>query len=573
MLRLATLAATLVAAPAAAAAGTAVFTSTADTHACLAHDAGALAATDGGLVELDRGGRVRKVWTALDGLGGTRARALHRDGDALVVGTDRGLAFGRLSAGRVAIERTARSKPVRAIAEVGGVLYAGTWGGGLLRVDGRRLVPIAYAGGEARGRDRVTSIAVHRGAVHVGTAGAGIWKLENNKLVPVAGSGALVWSLASRRGKLYAGTVAGLALISGDQLRVLGGVDVRSLAVSGKSLLVGTFGDGAYRYRGRLLRARLPAKARFVQAIGDSCVATRDGVWLRGAGGWIAGGTADAPASNDISAIARDGDRVWAGTFDQGLSVYEGGRWRRFEHPLIDAKVNAIAVAKDAVWVATASGLNAIRGDRVTRMDEASGLPSRHIFAVKALADGRVLVGTSQGGAIVSDRGVTALGRKQGVLVGNVWAVGADADGYIWLGSTKGLYRGKPGGAWERYSLSTGHLRDDWVMALVIDPAPGGRRAWVGTYKGGVVRFSWTADSPGELAATRLGEGWVNPGGLTWSRGTLYASTMEGLLAGDGETAGWRRLRGGPGRDTTATLGAGDHLWVATRRGLIRRSR
>lgn len=562
-------------APAASAAAPEVFTSTRDVHACLVLERGVIAGTGGGLVDIDWRGQVRGVKTALDGLGGTRVRALLRSGDHLVAGTERGLAFVRLRRGGLVVDRTLPSKPVRALAESHGVVYVGTWGQGLLRLDARRsrLIPVRFAGAARRGRDRITAVIEHRDTVYA-AAGNGVYKLAAGKLVEVARTEATIWALASHEGDLYAGTTAGLLDDRGPGLsRLLAAGDVRALSSDGRELVAGTFGDGAYRYRGRLVRAGLPRDASFVQAIErrsqGSCVAGRGGVWLREAGSqrWIAAVLPAGPPSNDISAIARDGRRLWVGTFDQGLAVFDGARWRRFEHPRVDPKINALAVAGDTVWVATAAGLSAIRGERVSRLGPRDGLPSRHVLSLAAMPGGRLLVGTTQGAAIIEAGRVTPLGRKQGVLVGNVWAVAADDDGFIWLGSTRGLFRGKPGGSWARYSLSSEHLRDDWVMALAIS----GRRAYVGSYKGGVVRFDWSETEPANVSATPLGAGWINPGGLTVAGGTLYAATMDGLVAGDGASARWRPLPGGPGADTTAVLVAGSSLWIATRRGLLRR--
>ncbi|MBZ0236855.1 MAG: hypothetical protein K8M05_31290, partial [Deltaproteobacteria bacterium] len=168
---------------------------------------------------------------------------------------------------------------------------------------------------------------------------------------------------------------------------------------------------------------------------------------------------------------------------------------------------------------------------------------------------------------IVSDGRAVPVG-PAGTEIGNVWAVGEDADGMLWLGTTTGVWRGPStaegktarGGGWVRMSVASGHLDDDWVMAI----APRGRAVWVGTYKTGVVRF----DLDDLAAATRLGGGWVNPGGLTWLGDGLFASTQEGLRAGDGASATWRATPGLPGKDVTAIVQDGDAAWVATRRGL-----
>ncbi|HEY6175213.1 MAG TPA: hypothetical protein VIX73_12235, partial [Kofleriaceae bacterium] len=173
----------------------------------------------------------------------------------------------------------------------------------------------------------------------------------------------------------------------------------------------------------------------------------------------------------------------------------------------------------------------------------------------------------------VGDSGVQRVGpRGLGERgLGNVWAI-AETSAGLWLGTTTGLYRGpatpwtsKAGSddaavadRWQRLSVASGHLRDDWVTALVTR----GDVVWAGTYNGGVARIAGDA-------ATALGGGWINPSGLRWDGDRLLAATMDGLVAGDGRTATWTTTPGLPGRDVTAAVRAGKTLWVATRRGLI----
>jgi hypothetical protein len=91
-----------------------------------------------------------------------------------------------------------------------------------------------------------------------------------------------------------------------------------------------------------------------------------------------------------------------------------------------------------------------------------------------------------------------------------------------------------------------------------------------------VVRFELDAPTtasapPATLAATHLGDAWINPGGLVWDGDRLLASTQDGLVTGDGQSARWKTERGLPGKDVTATLRAGTTRWIATRRGLVER--
>ena len=116
----------------------------------------------------------------------------------------------------------------------------------------------------------------------------------------------------------------------------------------------------------------------------------------------------------------------------------------------------------------------------------------------------------------------------------------AETSAGLLLATTTWLYRGPPtawtskaGGdddaalaeRWQRLSIASGQLRDDWVTAL----ATRGDVVWAGTYNGGVVRLEGDA-------TTALGGGWINPSGLVWDG--------DHLLAGhDGRPAGRRRQR------------------------------
>lgn len=552
-------------------------------HACLPMDAGGepgfLAATDGGLVRVDARGQVRAVWTALDGLPGTRVRALHRDHDALWIGGELGLARVRITrAGTLDVLASHPSPPVHAIARAGDALYAGTWGGGVMRVQPGGLAAIRFAGetggaelaSEDQPRARVTSLAEHDGALVAGTW-RGVYRLEADRLRAHALAGTLVWSLLSDRDALWIGAVDGLhALAPGHTRRVAGG-DVRGLGRGAAGIVAAHFGHGVQALAGSAWRNMdAPAAAAHALAYaehgGAACIAAHDGLWIRpGAAAPWQRAELHGPPSGDISALAVDGERLWAGTFDQGLAVYERGRWRVIESELIDAKINALAVSEGRLWVATGHGLSVVDGDRVTRLDERDGLQSAHILSVAPLRAGGVVVGTTRGAARVSAGAITVLGRKQGLANVNVWAVAEAADGRLWLGTTKGLYRVGPGDQRQRLSVASGHLQDDWVMAI----AERDGAMWIGTYKGGVTRLDRTAENT--YQATHIAGGWINPGGLTWHGDTLHAATMDGHMSVSvhhPEAGLAAHAAQPPGRDTTAIASQGGLLWIASRRGL-----
>jgi ligand-binding sensor domain-containing protein len=562
-----------------------IHTGLAPVHACApvpaaGGEASFLAATDGGLVRVDARGQVRAVWTALDGLPGTRVRALARDRGELWLGGEDGLARVRIDDRLHVLERH-RSAPVHAIARTADALYVGTWGGGVMRLGKRGLVPVPVvddtaasdrvaAADASQPHARVTSLAALDGALVAGTWG-GVYRMEGDRLRAHALAGTLVWSLLAADGALWIGAVDGLHELAQGQTRRVAGGDVRGLSRGAGGIVAAHFGDGVQALAGGAWRGmNTPAAAAHAQAYaedaGAACIAAHDGMWIRPAAGapWQRA-ELHGPPSSDIAALAVDGERLWVGTFDQGLAVYEHGRWRIIKSELIDAKINALAVSEGRLWVATAHGLNVIAGDQITRLDERDGLPSAHILSVAPLRAGGVVVGTTRGAARVTAGSIALLGEKQGLASVNVWAVAEGSDGWLWLGTTKGLYRVGPKNQRQRMSVASGHLQDDWVMAI----APRGSALWIGTYKGGVTRLDPAAGNT--YQATHIAGGWINPGGLTWHGDTLHAATMEGHVSIDTAQAGTLLVphpAQPPGRDTTAIASQGNRLWIASRRGL-----
>ncbi|MDX2086940.1 MAG: two-component regulator propeller domain-containing protein [Kofleriaceae bacterium] len=551
----------------------AVHTNITEVRACYPLGGGEfLVGTGGGLVRVDERGQARAVWTAVDGLPGTRIDAIAKDGDQLWIGTEAGAAAVTFDGDNLAITRIVETKPVRDVVTFGGATYVATWEGGVKKAG--KAMPFR-GGNHPPNRSRVSSLAVADGALWAGTSG-GLYKLTNGtfELVTIATGANEVTSLLGDGKTLWIATTAGLYTREGSTVRSYGGGDLRRVARVDGTIVVGGFGGELVRVeRGRLVRTDLARGLAMPQAIserdGAACAGGLDGLYLRPRkdAAWISAKRPSGLPANDVSAIAADGDRLWVGTFDHGVAVLERGAWRTLGSRNIDPRVNAVLVEKRAnmasrIWVGTATGISLIDGDNVTQLTKRDGLPARGVLSLAQLRDGRILAGTMNGAVIIGDGRPVPLGVKQNVEVKNVWAVAEDADGYLWLGTTTGVYRGRESdAAWTRYSVATGHLRDDWVMALAVK----GSAVWVGTYKGGVTRFAYGAAG---VSTTALGDGWINPGGLTWIGERLYASTMEGLRIGDGESAAWTTLGKLPGRDTTAVAAVGDRLWVSTRRGL-----
>ena len=559
-----------------------VFTSTDEVRACLPLAGGdTLAGTAGGLVRVDSAGLPLRVWTASDGLPGTRIDALVADGERIWVGTDGGVAE---LAGE--ISHAVPTRPVRDIARWEGTTYLATWDGGVIALGPEPGgTVIAMRGGPAVQRMRASSLAVAGGTLWAGSA-AGLYQMRNGALERITGPRD-VTALVADGATLWIGTSDGLWTRDGRGVRAVGGGEVRRLAlVDGAIVAAGA--DGLTTVdRGRVVPLA-GAPRGFAQAIGAAhgaaCTGGLDGLWTRARGGWRHAPRAGGPPSSDISAVVADGARLWVATFDQGLASYDPDPdrgWQRIAGPgAPDARINALVLEPRPdgarLWVATAQGIQVLdaAGHTVRRLGRGDGLPSRSVLSIARLSDGRIIAGTSVGAAFLGDDGVQRVGpRGLGERgIGNVWAI-AETSAGLWLGTTTGLYRGpatpwssKDGSddeaaladRWQRLSVAGGQLRDDWVTAL----ATRGDVVWAGTYNGGVARIDGDT-------ATPLGGGWINPSGLVWDGDRLLAATMDGLVTGNGRTATWAATPGLPGRDVTATVRTGKTLWIATRRGLI----
>ena len=555
-----------------------VHTALSDARTCVPLEGGVTAvATGGGLVTVDALGAPLSVLTRADGLPGTRVHSLMQGGDALWVGTERGLAAVRGLPGSPMVTLAMPSLPVRAVQRHGDGLLVATWGEGLLRLEDGRDVPSRIPTAPGAGtpaHQRLTALASWRGVVVVATAGAGLAQLVDGSLQPLEARlpSPVVWAIHPMGDGLLVGTSRGLTLLADGRSRTLSTKDVRSLAPTPRGILVGTFGEGLWLLDGRgvLTPEGGATELPYVQGVGGgeagACLAARGGFALRPRRGTWRAATLPSLPTGDITSVAHHAGTLWAGTFDRGLWRLAEGAWLPVGAEVLDPHVQALAPAVDnrRLWVGSARGLCWVRGEELGCLGEDDGLPSAEVHGLFALPEGGVLVGTVGGAVVVEDGRVAPLVAKDAAPIRGVWAVAQDEKGTRWLGTTSGLYRVDPQGHGHLYDTASGHLPQDWVTAIV--PIPGG--LYVGTYSQGVTRLRQQAD--GHLASTRLGGAFINPSGLTVVGETLYASTMAGLfvrpVAGDGDW--WVAAGAAPGMDVTAVLDTPDGLVVASRRGL-----
>ena len=150
--------------------------------------------------------------------------------------------------------------------------------------------------------------------------------------------------------------------------------------------------------------------------------------------------------SDDVWALARQGDAVWAGTYEGGLTrIDAGGGMRRYTlagDGLPSDTVLALAVDGDGVlWVGTDKGLARQRGDRFETVVLPGAENAPMVYSLSLRADG-LWVGTSLGiwrhgrGRWSQPAWSPMFHRPNAVM-----SLATDRQGDHWIASQRGLWR------------------------------------------------------------------------------------------------------------------------------------
>jgi ligand-binding sensor domain-containing protein len=298
-------------------------------------------ATDG-LLQLEPDGAWRKI------LGGGGGQLTDRDVSALLLASDgrlwvgyfdRGLDILSATGGKVEHMENEHVFCVNRIVEdtrQGAVAVATANGLVIFDRDGHEKQVLGREAGLIA--DHVTDVALYGGGMALATP-AGITFLDKSGAHSIYAFQGLVnnhvYALGASGDKLVAGTLGGLSLLAGGEVRrnlntATSGLKhnwITALAEVGNEWLVGTYGAGIMR---------LTADGSITPTD-----ATRTGVVI------------------NPTAMAADGRLVLAGTLGQGLMVGDanGTRWKTVSAGLPSLNVTALAIHNGIVYVGTENGL------------------------------------------------------------------------------------------------------------------------------------------------------------------------------------------------------------------------
>lgn len=230
--------------------------------------------------------------------------------------------------------------------------------------------------------------------------------------------------------------------------------------------------------------------------VGDTVYLGTDAGLVRGVEeSWRSWGLTHDPALGGVHALAVDGPRLWLGT-DAGLLAWDRAGERVVERRLRGRRVTAIAVAADALFIGTDTGLWIGLRDAAGEAEGPTGAPPDSLH--RAATRGREIRSLAQRDTLLvaaTDYGLEAFDRRSGEwrivpatdgrLDGAALVVALD-ESQVWIGTPNGLVRWRLGtGEWRRYTM------EDGLAGVPIRHLLAGENAvWASTPRG-VSRFAW----------------------------------------------------------------------------------
>jgi ligand-binding sensor domain-containing protein len=560
-------------------------------------------ASDGGLIELDRTGKLVRHYTVLDGLPESDLLSLAAFNSKLFIGTrTQGLVEfdGSQFRGFSWTDRTSQS--IDALLADEGRLLIGTRAGGLIAFDGRQFKELT-AGTEHKRLLEINLLAKDGVRLFVGTFADGLWIDEAGRWSHFTTNDGLlsnrVVGVAVANQNLFVATDFGLTVAPITQPRFLTLVtlpSLSSLALTTDSIVLSKDNGEIFSLRtDREISASRQvsplAWSRAGNSAGTRLTSLDNYLWLLSeeglyradldhAGAFLAWGQPDRNrtlTSNLVSSLTIDSQaRIWAGNFRRGIDVLnsQGIQLAHMESET-NREINSLTKDQATNTILAASSAGLLRFDLSLRTSEQwstkDGLLSNAVLQVARWdVDGenarnpQLAFATSKGlslGARGKLRGLTTV---QGLPSNSLYAVLVQGR-KTYVGTLGGLAVVEDGRVSQVFKDTNSKLTTNWVTALCAV----GHRIFVGTYGGGLFELNGSGDL--RSFATEVGRVVVNPNAM-WSDGSrLFAGTLDGALVFEPASQQWTQVKSElPSRNVLSITGSDNYVYFGTTGGIAR---
>lgn len=533
------------------------------------------AATDGGLLQLTKEGKLIRHFTVLDGLPESDLLSLAVFGSELFIGTNtKGLVSfdGKNFSGFQLKDH--ETQGITDLMADDRRLLIGTFAGGLLEFDGKHFREIKTQDGK-----RIEGVNCldrdQDSRLYVGTFADGLWVAENGN-----------WNQFTTENGLLSNRVAGIERI-GKQLFV--GTDLGVMKTNLSDL---SHPSGKLFYQS----ADLPTLSGLVKKNDEILLTQDDGsiftlkdaqnlltsssltpidwkkpknltnfrplavddkIWFVGTGGiWqtpadISGHllptpfgdltNRSMPTSNVVSALTLDANsRLWVGNFRRGIDIFSA-KGKKLEHLETEVlkEINFLGPIDKGVLAATSKGAvrfeNDLKSSLLSREGELPSNSITHISQKSSTKNSAEVFSTGKGlwlkeGSV--SRGFSTLNG----LPSNTISTTFFTPNSLLVGTLGGMAVIENGKVSRVYKGSNSPLKNNWVTSF----CPTGSRIFAGTYGGGIYELL----PSGELRSfeNETGKVFVNPNAMFSNGEKLFVGTLRGALVLDLKTEKWTRI-------------------------------
>jgi len=426
-----------------------------------------------------------KTYTTLDGLACTTVTAIHRDSDGIMWFGTFGGGVCRYD-GNQFLDLTqkdglANNTVLSLYADLNGVMWFGTYDGGVSRYDGKEFLTFTKKDGLASNTVRPIC-RDHDGAIWFGTGFSqnpnlcgGVSRYDGKEFVNLTTKDGLANNSVNAihrdpDGMLWFGTVGGVSRYDGREFVNLTTKDglthnlVRAIYRDSDGVM--WFGTG------------------YGSLIPGSGVSRYDGKTF------VNFTQKDGLADNSVLAISRDPDGVmWFGT-DGGVSQYDEKSFVNLttKDGLANNDVRSIYCDNDGVlWFGTdGGGVSRYDGKAFVNLTTQDGLANNSVRCIHRDINGVLWFATAGGGVSLydGDRFVNFI-TKDGFAYHWVWAIHRDADGALWFSTTGSGVSRYDGKGFKTFTPKDG-LAQRGACAIHQDPDG---MMWFGGMSGGVSRY------------------------------------------------------------------------------------
>ena len=193
-----------------------------------------------------------------------------------------------------------------------------------------------------------------------------------------------------------------------------------------------------------------------------------------------------------ISMLQDRTGHLWFGTYNNGVSRFDGQQWTNFDTDdgLAHNQVNSIHQDGDGdLWFATNGGISRFDGATWTTYNAASGVPARNVTAIAEDGRGHLWFPAMGTGLLHFDGAEWEVLTEANDLPSPVvFGVLCERYEQLWIATIQGIYR-RDGERWTRFT-DTGGLDSGQAMGLFEDSRGG---IWANSEHGGLSRFDGTA--------------------------------------------------------------------------------